>query len=119
MVVVQAAGCAPIVRAYEQGAAASEFWEGAKTLASGLRVPKSFADRLIMDCLYNSKGTAVAVSDAAIMQAQHLLARMEGIFAAPEAAATLAALENLIQSGWVALEERIVMFSTGMGIKYL
>lgn len=119
MVVVQAAGCAPLVRAFEQGAKVSEFWKNAHTLASGLRVPKSFADRLILECLRESGGTAVAVSDAAILQSQRLLAESEGIFAAPEAAATVSALESLRRTGWVQPEEQVILFSTGMGIKYL
>jgi threonine synthase len=119
MVVVQAHGCAPVVRAFEARAHTCEFWEGAHTIASGLRVPLSFADRLIMDCIYESRGTAVAVSDSAILQAQHLLAQAEGLFVAPEAAATLAALEGLVRSGWVGPDEQVVLFSTGMGLKYI
>lgn len=119
MVVVQAAGCAPVVRAFESGARACTFWEGAQTIASGLRVPKSFADRLILDCLYASGGTAVAVSDAEILSAQRRLARSEGIFAAPEGAATLAGLLNLVERGWINPGERVVLFNTGSGLKYI
>ena len=92
---------------------------GSHTLASGLRVPKSFADRLILADLRQSQGTAVAVSDAVILQAQRKLGSAEGIFAAPEGAATLAALEALLQQGWVQPDERIVLFNTGAGLKYL
>lgn len=119
MVSVQADGCAPVVRAFEKGASFCDFWINAHTLASGLRVPKSFADGLILHDIYESKGTAVAVSDGAILQSQKRLAQLEGVFAAPEGAATLTALEQLIAQKWVDPEERIVLFNTGSGLKYL
>jgi threonine synthase len=119
MVAVQAKGCAPVVRAFEQGADHCEFWTEARTIASGLRVPKSFADHLILQDVYESQGTAVAVSDEAITKAQKKLAQSEGIFAAPESAATLAALEQLVELKWVQPDERIVLFNTGSGLKYL
>ena len=119
MVSVQAAGCAPIVRAFEAGAPRATFFENAATLASGLRVPGPFADRQILSALRESHGTALAVSDAEITAAQQRLARTEGIFAAPEGAATLAALARLVQQGWVRSDERIVLFNTGSGLKYL
>lgn len=119
MVSVQAEGCAPVVKAFEAGSPTNEFWAGAQTVASGLRVPKSFADRLIMSCLYDSGGTAVAVSDADLMQAQAEMGAAEGIFAAPEGAATYAALRRLAASGWVKPGERVVLFNTGTGLKYL
>jgi threonine synthase len=119
MVSVQAEGCAPVVKAFRQGAAFCEFWTNAHTLASGLRVPKSFADHLILQDIYDSDGTAIAVSDEFILEAQSQLASREGIFAAPEGAATLAALKDLIQEGWVHPKERIVLFNTGSGLKYL
>ena len=119
MVSVQADGCAPVVKAFQKGAEFCDFWTGAQTLASGLRVPKSFADHLILQNIYDSKGTAVAVSDESILESQKQLASMEGIFAAPEGAATLAALKELIKQGWVKPEERIVLFNTGSGLKYL
>lgn len=119
MVAVQAEGCAPVVKAFEAGASFCDFWIGAHTLASGLRVPKSFADQLILSDLRQSNGAALAVSDEAILAAQHTLAALEGIFAAPEGAATLAGLELLIQQGWVQPNERIVLFNTGTGLKYL
>lgn len=84
-----------------------------------MRVPKSFADHLILQDIYDSKGTAIAVSDESITESQKQLARMEGIFAAPEGAATLAALKELVKQGWVHPEERIVLFNTGSGLKYL
>jgi threonine synthase len=119
MVSVQAEGCAPVVKAFEKGAQFCDFWINAKTIASGLRVPKSFADSLILKCLYESGGTAVAVSDVAITEAQKELAKAEGIFAAPEGAATLAALKTLIQRNWIQPGERVVIFNTGSGLKYL
>ena len=119
MVSVQADGCAPVVKAFNSGASSCDFWQGAQTAASGLRVPKSFADRLILADIRASEGTAIAVSDAAILEAQKKLAAQEGIFAAPEGAACLAALEELINQKWVKPEERIVLFNTGSGLKYL
>ena len=119
MVVVQAEGCAPVVRAFEAGATVCEFWPEAQTIASGLRVPKSFADSLILKDTYSSRGTAVAVSDEAILDSQKKLGNLEGIFAAPEGAATLAALEKLVQDKWVEPDERIVLFNTGSGLKYI
>lgn len=119
MVVVQASGCAPVVKAFEAGLPYCDFWMGAKTIASGLRVPKSFADQLILETLKVSCGSAVAVDDEAILEAQSALGAAEGLFAAPEGAATLAALQVLVQRGWVQPDERIVLFNTGTGLKYL
>lgn len=119
MVVVQAKGCAPVVKAFEAKASFCDFWTNASTIASGLRVPKSFADHLILHDLYESQGTAVAVTDEAIRAAQHQLGEEEGIFAAPEGAATLAALIHLKQQRWLKPDERIVLFNTGSGLKYL
>jgi len=119
MVAVQAEGCAPVIKAFESGAEYCDFWLDAHTLASGLRVPKSFADALILQDLRDSNGIAVAVSDEAILQAQSQLGRLEGVFAAPEGAATLAALIKLIEKKWIGPEERVVLFNTGSGLKYL
>jgi threonine synthase len=119
MVSVQAEGCAPVVKAFDAKATFCDFWTNAQTLASGLRVPKSFADSIILQNIYDSAGTAVAVSDEAILESQGQLARAEGIFSAPEGAATLAALKELISRGWVQKEEKIVLFNTGTGLKYL
>lgn len=119
MVSVQAEGCAPVIEAFNSGASFCDFWLGAQTMASGLRVPKSFADRLILANIRESAGTAVAVSDAAILEAQKNLAVQEGIFAAPEGAATLAALKELITQKWIEPDERVVIFNTGSGLKYL
>jgi threonine synthase len=101
MVSVQAEGCAPIPKAFHAGASFCDFWLGAHTVASGLRVPKSFADRIILSNIRESNGTAIAVSDEALITAQKKLAAQEGIFAAPEGAACLAALEELVKQNWV------------------
>jgi threonine synthase len=119
MVSVQAEGCAPVVKAFEAGASFCDFWLNAHTLASGLRVPKSFADALILEIIRKSAGIAISVSDTAILEAQRKIGRMEGIFPAPEGAATLAALEKLIDQKWIDPGERIVLFNTGLGLKYL
>jgi len=119
MVSVQAEGCAPVVRAFETKASFCDFWINAHTVASGLRVPKSFADHLILQDIYESEGIAIAVSDEAILESQEHLASMEGIFAAPEGAATLAALNELIKQKWIDPTDRIVLFNTGSGLKYL
>ena len=119
MVAVQAEGCAPVVKAFEEGLSYCDFWTDAQTVASGLRVPKSFADKIILDNLRASKGTAVAVSDQALLSSQDKLGRLEGIFAAPEGAATLTALEKLIEEKWIQPDEQVVLFNTGTGLKYL
>jgi threonine synthase len=119
MVSVQAEGCAPVIKAFNSGASFCDFWLGAQTMASGLRVPKSFADRLILADIRESAGTAIAVSDSAILKAQKNLAEREGIFAAPEGTATLAALKELVAQKWIHPDERVVIFNTGSGLKYL
>jgi len=119
MVSVQAEGCAPIVRAFNEHSDRAVFWEGAHTIACGLRVPGAFADRLILRAIRASKGTALAVSDAEILACQKEMAAREGVFAAPEGAATLAAVQHLLASGWVGRHERVVLFNTGTGLKYL
>jgi threonine synthase len=119
MVSVQAAGCAPIVRAFEAGEDSATMWEGAQTVASGLRVPGAVGDFLMLQALRQSDGTAVAVSDAELVEESHRLARYTGIFPAPEGGATLAALLKLKESGWVGADERVVLFNTGSGYKYL
>lgn len=119
MVSVQAEGCAPIVRAIKENSPRAAFWEGAQTIASGLRVPGAFADRLILRAIRASNGTALAVSDAEILACQKEMATREGIFAAPEGAATLAAVKCLLESGWLNKDERVVLFNTGTGLKYL
>jgi len=119
MISVQSAGCAPIVKAWEEGKSTSEIWANAATSASGLRVPKAYGDYLILDILKKSQGTAVAVSDEEIMDALHRWASVEGIFAAPEGAAALAAYRKLRASGFFAESDQVVLFNTGTGLKYL
>src|SRR5438046_9794012 len=119
MVAVQEEGCAPVVRAFEQGEPRSQFWERAHTAASGLRVPKPLGDFLILDAVRKSGGTAIAVSDAELIDAGIRLASEEGIFVAPEGAACLPALEKLFASGFLKRSERIVIYNTGAGLKCL
>lgn len=119
MIAVQVEGCMPIVRAYNKGAERSEFFENASTVASGLRVPKPLGDFLILRAVRDSGGTAIAVSDEESLQAGVDLATAEGIFAAPEGAACIAAIPKLIASGALQAEERIVIYNTGAGLKYL
>lgn len=119
MVSVQARGCAPIVQAFEEGAREARPWPNAATIAAGLRVPFPFAHRLILRVIRESQGTAIAVTDAEILAAQQQLAAQEGIFAAPEGAATLAALRHLLEQGWIHPEERILLLNTGSGVKYV
>jgi threonine synthase len=115
---VQAAGCAPIVRAYEEGAEVSSVWRNAHTIASGLRVPAVRGDRLILRALRETGGVAIAVSDDDILDAQRLMARLAGIFSAPEGASTYAALARLVETGWIKPHERVVLYNTGTGMKY-
>ncbi len=118
MISAQAEGCAPIVRAFEQGAAESEFFEHAETVAAGLRVPKALGDFLILADIYASRGEAVAASDAELMSACRDLARLEGIFAAPEGGAGLVAVRKLVAQGKILRGEMVVLFNTGSGYKY-
>src|SRR2546425_4613351 len=119
MVTVQAAGCAPIVKAWEEGKSTSEMWPGAQTLAAGLRVPKAYGDYLILDIIKKSKGTAVAATDDEILDALEQWARVEGVFAAPEGAAALAAHRKLRANKFFAPQDSVVLFNTGTGLKYL
>jgi threonine synthase len=118
MVAVQAAGCAPIAKAWEAGAAASEFFANAATVASGLRVPGPLGDLMILRGVRESGGTVVTVTDEEMLDAGKELASMEGIFAAPEGAATVSAARKLAASGWIKADERAVLFNTGTGYKY-
>lgn len=118
LVAVQVAGCAPIVRAFEAGADRATMWEGAVTVASGLRVPGPFADSLILEGVRGSGGTAVAVSEEDMFDAMLDLSAEEGVFACPEGGATLAALRLLRRSGEVQSHERVVLYDTGSGLKY-
>ena len=119
MVTVQAAGCAPIVRAFDAGAETASPWENAHTVASGLRVPAAVGDALMLQALRESEGTAIAVSDEELVSATHEMARHTGIFACPEGGATVAAIRRLREDGFVGRDERVVLFNTGSGYKYL
>ena len=119
MISVQAAGCQPITRAFEQGTESSGFWEDAYTLASGLRVPKALGDFLVLRAIRESGGTAISVSDEEMLDAALLISGREGIFAAPEGGACVAGARRLLQSGFLKRTDRIVLFNTGSGLKYL
>ena len=119
MIAVQATGCAPIPKAWDEGKPSAEFWPDASTLAAGLRVPKAYGDYIILDILKQSGGVALAVSDEEILDAVRDWGRMEGIFAAPEGAAALAGYRRLRESGFFSEEDTVVLFNTGSGLKYL
>ena len=119
MVVVQSDGCAPIVRAFHEGADYAEPWAEARTIAAGIRVPAAIGDYLMLRALRDSGGTAVAVSDQEILQEVQAIASAEGIFPAPEGAATLAGLRRLLNDGSVDPSGTIVLMNTGSGYKYL
>ncbi len=119
MVSVQSTGCAPIVKAFREGRESAETWPNAATFASGIRVPKAIGDFLILRALRESQGTAVEVSDEETYQALHEVGSNEGIFLCPEGAACWAALRKLTASGWIDPEERVVIFNTGSGNKYI
>ena len=118
MVVVQAQGCAPIPRAFRAGEEFAKPWENAVTAAVGLRVPVAIGDFLILRVVRESCGSAIAVSDEALLAGQMKMTTQEGIFACPEGGATLAALEELLVAGWISPEEVVVLFNTGTGLKY-
>jgi threonine synthase len=119
MISAQAAGCAPIVRAFEKHEDKSEFFQNAATVASGLRVPKALGDFLILADIYASHGEAVAATDDEMMRACRLMAELEGIFAAPEGGAGLASIQKLIERGLIKRDEKVVLFNTGSGYKYV
>jgi len=118
MVAVQAEGCAPIVKAWEAHRDSAEFFPNAATIASGLRVPGPLGDLLMLRMLRQTKGTALAVSDDEMLRAGRELASLEGIFAAPEGAATVIGARKLAASGWIKPDESVVLFNTGTGYKY-
>jgi len=117
MISVQAEGCAPIVKAFEDGADHADLWDDAHTVAPGIRVPAAIADYLILAAIRESGGTALTVSDDEILDAIRALARVEGLFAAPEGAATYAAYSKLLERGFLGPDERVVLFNTGSGLK--
>ncbi len=118
MIAVQAEGCQPVVQAFQQGEARSRFFEGAHTVAAGLRVPKPLGDFLVLQAVRESHGTAVAVSDEEMLDAGIELASDEGIYAAPEGAACVAAARKLLASGFLKPSDRVVLYNTGSGLKY-
>jgi len=118
MVVVQSTGCAPLVRAFEQGADHAEPWKDAATIAAGIRVPSAIGDYLVLKAMRESRGIAIAVTDDEIRAAQIEMARETGIYTCPEGAASWAALRSLRRSGFLGGEEDVVLFSTGAGVKY-
>jgi threonine synthase len=118
MVSVQSSGCAPIVRAFAQEEEFAEPWQGAKTVADGLRVPAAVGDFLILSALRQSHGTALSVTDGEMLAYAQVMGKATGIFPAPEGAACLAAQVQLLESGWIQPNERVVLFNTGSGLKY-
>jgi threonine synthase len=119
MIVVQASGCAPIPKAWDEHKPVSEAWKNASTIAAGLRVPKAYGDYIILDILKQSGGTAVEATDDEIMVAFEQWAREEGVFAAPEGAASLVAYQKLRKSGFLKESDNVVLFNTGSGLKYI
>jgi threonine synthase len=119
LVAVQASGCAPIVAAFAAGARHSEPWPEPRTVAFGITVPKALGDFLVLDALYATGGTAVAVDDAALLADQREVARLEGSFICPEGAACMTAVRQLRESGWLAAADEVVVLNTGTGLKYL
>lgn len=117
MVAVQSEGCAPVVKAFLDGAENTDYWPDAHTIAGGLRVPATIGGRMMLGALRDSNGYAVAVSDADISRAQQMLAFAEGLYVCLESAATVAGLQKLISLGWVEPDEAIVLFGTGSGLK--
>lgn len=119
MIAVQAAGCAPIAKAMQQGKAASEMVQDAKTFAAGLRVPKPYGDYIVIDIVKQSGGQAIAVSDAEMRAAISACAEKEGLFVCPEGAASFVAYEKMLASGDLSSSDKVVLFNTGSGLKYL
>jgi threonine synthase len=118
LVAVQATGCAPIVRAFASGARQSEPWPDARTIAFGITVPKALGDFLVLDAVYETGGTAIAVDDAALLADQREVARLEGSFICPEGAACFTAVRQLRESGWLTEKDEVVVLNTGTGLKY-
>lgn len=119
MVSVQATGCAPIVRAFEAGAEKATPWENARTAADGLRVPRAIGDFLILRAIRESGGTAIAVPDEDMVSGMREIGRLEGVSAAPEGGAALAAIRALVQQGRIRRDDTVVLFNTGGALKYL
>ena len=119
MVTVQASGCAPIVRAFDEGKRFADEFPNASTVASGLRVPRAIGDFLILDAIRDSGGTAIAVTDEELIEATQEIGAAEGVFCAPEGAACLPALRKMLETNEVETSETVVLFNTGAGVKYL
>jgi threonine synthase len=119
MIAVQAAGCAPVAKAWREGAAASTMFENAATFAAGLRVPKPYGDAIILEIVKESGGTVVDVDDAGILASLLDWSRQEGLLLCPEGAAATAAYDVLIASGFLSKQDRVVLFNTGSGLKYI
>ncbi len=118
MIAVQSEGCAPLVRAFEDGRTDSDFWEGAETIAGGIRVPKALGDFLVLGALYDSGGRAVEVSDDEIMDVLLTLARTDGSFICPEAAAAVAGVKRMREEGDLTRDDEVMVINTGSGLKY-
>ncbi len=118
MIAVQSSGCAPVARAFEEGASASQMWENATTFAAGLRVPKPYGDSIMLEILRDSGGIGLAISDEKILTSLKGWARNEGIFLSPEGAASTAAYDHLLATGFLTPHDRVVLFNTGSGLKY-
>lgn len=118
MVVVQSDGCAPMVKAFREGKEFAETWPNARTIADGMRVPAAVGDFLILRALRESRGTAVAVPDSAILKGTYLMGKAQGIWPAPEGGATLAAFVELRKQAWIEPDETVILFNTGNGAKY-
>jgi threonine synthase len=119
MIAVQSEGCQPVVRAFNEGSERSRFWDQAATVAAGLRVPKPLGDFLVLKAIRASGGTAVAVADSDLIDAGIRLASEEGLFISPEGAACVVAAEKLLTDGFLKRDEKIVIYNTGSGLKYL
>ncbi|WP_413376501.1 threonine synthase [Alkalihalobacillus sp. 1P02AB] len=118
LVATQATGCAPIVKAFEENKREAEFWPDSQTAAFGINVPKALGDFLILEAIYETNGTAVAINDEEILAEQNQIAKLEGAFVCPEGAATFATVKKLTSSGWIKPDEKVICLNTGMGIKY-
>jgi threonine synthase len=118
LVAVQAEGCAPIVRAFEQGASESEPFPDTRTVAFGITVPKALGDFIVLQAVRETDGIAIAVADPDLLAEQHHMAELEGVFICPEGGACLAAATQLRNSGWIRSGERVVVLNTGAGLKY-
>jgi threonine synthase len=119
MVSVQAEQCAPIVRAFQQGTERAQPWEGASTIADGLRVPRAIGDFLILRAVRESRGTALAVTDGSMVEGMLAIGKHEGVSAAPEGGAALAAIQRLVADGSIRPHDSVVLFNTGGALKYL